>query len=129
FSVAAKDPVAASTVTLENEYVAVQFTNFGGAVRDVALKKYPAIKGQPEPFVFNALHADPMLAFVDFPGLDRTTPYELVSQKPTEVVYRTVFDGRIEVTRRYVLIAQPDKQHDPYVLRHETTFRNLTDQV
>jgi YidC/Oxa1 family membrane protein insertase len=26
-------------------------------------------------------------------------------------------------------VAQPDKQHDPYVLRHETTFRNLTDQV
>jgi YidC/Oxa1 family membrane protein insertase len=33
------------------------------------------------------------------------------------------------VTRRYTLVSQPDKQHDPYVLRHETTFRNLTDQI
>ena len=129
FSVATKDPATASTITLENEFVAVHFTNFGGAVRDVALKKYPAEKGRPESFAFNALHADPMLAFVDFPGLDRTTAFELVSQTATEVVYRTTFDGRIEVTRRYTLVAHPDKQHDPYVLRHETTFRNLSDQI
>jgi YidC/Oxa1 family membrane protein insertase len=129
FSVPAKDPVAASVVTLENDFIAVTFTNYGGAVRDVALKKYAAVKGQPEPFVFNALHADPMLGFVDFPGLDRTAAYEVVSKTATEIVYRATFDGRLEVTRRYALVAQPDKQHDPYVLRHETTLRNLTEQV
>jgi len=95
----------------------------------VALKKYPAERGRSDPFVFNALHADPMLAFVDLPGLDRNTNFELVSQNSTEIVYRATFDNRVEVTRRYTLVAQPDKQHDPYVLRHETTFRNLTDQV
>ncbi|MEO6004255.1 MAG: membrane protein insertase YidC [Opitutus sp.] len=129
YSVALKEPVAASIITLENEFIRAHLTNFGGAVRDVALKKYPAIKGQPDPFAFNALHADPMLAFVDFPGLDRTAAYEVVSQTGTEVVYRATFDGRVEVTRKYSLVANPDKQHDPYVLRHETSFRNLTDQV
>ncbi|HTO02492.1 MAG TPA: membrane protein insertase YidC [Opitutus sp.] len=129
FAVVTRPAPDTSTVTLENEFVSVHFTNHGGAVRDVALKKYAAVKGQPEPFIFNALHADPMLAFVDFPGLDRGTAYEVVSRSSREVVYRATFDGRVEVTRRYTLVAQPDKQNDPYVLRHETTFRNLTDQV
>jgi YidC/Oxa1 family membrane protein insertase len=101
FSTAVKDVETASTVTLQNEFVAVTLTNFGGAVRDVAFKKYPAVKGEPAPFAFNALHADPMLAFVDLPGLDRNTGFEVVSQSPTSVVYRTVFEKRIEVTRRY----------------------------
>src|SRR5687767_10463791 len=39
FAVAAKSPTAASTVTLQNEFIAVNFTSFGGAVRDVAFKK------------------------------------------------------------------------------------------
>ena len=38
FAAVAKPAVDASTVTLENEFVAVHFTNYGGAVRDVALK-------------------------------------------------------------------------------------------
>ena len=129
FALATQTPASGTTVKLENEFVAVNFTSFGGAVRDIAFKKYPAVKGQPEPYVFNALHADPMLAFIDFPGLDRTAAYDVVSQTPTQIVFRATFDGRVEVTRSYTLVAQPDKQHDPYVLRHETTFRNLTDQV
>jgi YidC/Oxa1 family membrane protein insertase len=129
FALTTKTPATGTTVKLENEFVAVNFTSFGGAVRDIAFKKYPAVKGQPEPYVFNALHADPMLAFIDFPGLDRTAAYEVVSQTPTQIVFRATFDGRVEVTRSYTLVAQPDKQHDPYVLRHQTSFRNLTDQV
>ncbi len=129
FANAVSDAATATVTTLENEFVAVQFTNSGGAIRDVALKKYPAVRGEPQPFVFNALHADPMLAFVDFPGLDRLTPFELVSRRSSnEVVYRAVFDGRLEVTRRYRLVTAPDGQNDPYVIRHETTLRNLTDQ-
>lgn len=129
FAAVAQTDSSANIVTLQNEFVTVNFTDLGGAVRDVALKKYAAERGQPEPFVFNALHADPMLACVDFPGLDRTTRFELVSRNASTVVYRAVFDGRIEVTRRYTLVTQPDKTRDPYVLRHETTFRNLTDQI
>jgi len=129
FAVATKTPPTAETVTLQNEFVAVDFTTSGGAVRDIAFKKYPAVKGQPEPYVFNALHADPMLAFVDFPGLDRTATYEVVSQTSSQIVFRATFNGRVEVTRRYSLVSQPDKQHDPYVIRHETTFRNLTTDV
>ncbi len=128
FAAVSSDAVEAKIVTLENEFVAVNFTNFGGAIRDIALKKYPAEKGRTEPFVFNALHADPMLAFVDLPGLDRNTPFELVSSTANQVVFRAVFDGRIEVTRRYTLFRSGEANQDPYRLRHETTFRNLADQ-
>jgi len=137
FAALAKDAAGASVSTLANDYVEVRLTNFGGAIRDVAFLKrdakdrlvYPDTLGGKTPFVFNQVHADPMLAFVDFAGLDRNASFELVSATSTEVVYRAVFENRIEVTRRYTLPDGSDKKTDPYQLRHETTFRNLTDHT
>ena len=117
----------ATVTTLANDYVELRLTDFGGAIQDVAFKKYGAHYGQPEPFVFNLVHAAPILAF-EFPGLDQKTRFTLVSSTSTEVVYRAVFEKRIEVTRRYVLRAPGDTSGDPYRIHHETTFRNLTDQ-
>jgi YidC/Oxa1 family membrane protein insertase len=119
----------AAITTLSNAFVTAHLTELGGAIRDVQMHRYPAELGGKEPFAFNQVHADPMLAFVDFPGLDRSVAYELVSKSATEVVYKTVLDGRIEVTRRYTLPAQAGPGLDPYQLHHETTFRNLTDQA
>ncbi len=131
-SAVVKDAPAAAVTTLENDYITVHFTNFGGAIRDIALRKFPAELGHASPYVFNAVHTDPMLGFVDFPGLDHNTGFELVSSNATEIVYRAVFAGQIEVTRRYSLVATPlaasDDTHDPYQVRSETTFRNLTDK-
>jgi YidC/Oxa1 family membrane protein insertase len=121
-----KDAASATVTTLGNEFIEARLTNFGGAIRDVAFKQYPAVQGHPEPYVFNRLHEDPILAFSDYPGLDRNTPYQLVSATATEVVYRAVIDGKVEVTRRYRLSDPQDKNSDPYLLHHETTFRNLT---
>ncbi|MEO5959812.1 MAG: hypothetical protein ABIR80_11890, partial [Opitutaceae bacterium] len=98
-----RDAANAVVTTLANEFIEAHLTNFGGAVRDVAFKKYPALQGRPEPYTFNHLHEDPILALTDFPGLGRNTAYELVSSSTTEVVYRAVLDGRLEVTRRYAL--------------------------
>ena len=114
----------ANTAVLDNEFVTVRLTDFGGAIQDVAFKKYPATQDRPEAFVFNAQHAAPILAMGELKGVDQNTRYQLVSATADAVVYRTVFENRIEVTRRYTL---PGKDEDPYRLRHETTFRNLTD--
>ncbi|MFT3783865.1 MAG: membrane protein insertase YidC [Nibricoccus sp.] len=123
----------ASVVTLANDYIDVAFTDFGGAIRDVGLKKFPAVKDQADPYVLNQLHADPMLAFTQdsFPGLDRSVKYQLVSHTASEVVFRAVFENRIEVTRRYVLSPSDvdNTKGDPYQIRHETTFRNISDQT
>jgi len=133
FAAVAKDDGSAKVITLANDFIEVAFTDMGGAIRDVGFKKYPAVKGESAPYVFNQLHADPMLAFTQdsFPGLDRSVRYEIVSQTASEVVFRAVFENRIEVLRRYTVQPSdvPSTKGDPYQLRHETTFRNLTDQA
>ena len=129
FAALASDNTDATVSTLSNDYVELRLTDFGGAIRDVAFKKYAAVQGQPDPFVFNRLHAAPILALDDFPGLGAATRFTLVSASATEVVYRTVVENRLEITRRYVLRAAGDTSGDPYRIHHETTFRNLTDQT
>ena len=128
FASVTREQAGAVVTTLENDFLQVRFTDYGGAIREVALKKYPATRRGFEPFVFNQLHADPILGLVDFPGLDHKTRYERVSQSASEVVYRAVLDHRLEVTRRYVISPDQVGATDPYEIRTETTFRNLTGQ-
>ena len=127
FTTAQADKSGAHVTTLSNSFVEVRFTDAGGSIRDVAFKKYPAALGRPDPFIFNEPHARTMLAFGGLPGLEREARYQLVSATDTEITFRTVADSRIEVTRHYVL--SPDKAPgtDPYVIRCETTIRNLGD--
>ena len=124
----AENRADAKHTLLTNEFVTVRLTDFGGAITDVAFKKYPAVQGSPESFVFNQQHAAPLLGIGELAGLDQNTRFTLVpSASANEVVYRAIFENRLEVTRRYVLPAGPDKTSDPYRIRHETTIRNLTD--
>ncbi len=116
----------AVTTILANDFIEARLTDFGGAISSVAFKKYDADQGSDEPFVFNRQHAAPMLAIGELNGLDQNTRFTRVSATSTEVVYQTVFENRLEVTRRYRL---PAAGEDPYRIRHETTFRNLTDQT
>jgi YidC/Oxa1 family membrane protein insertase len=121
-----RDAAEVRLVTLENDHITARFTTAGGAVRDVAFKRYAALQGKPDPYIFNQLHEDPLLAFTDYPGLGRQTTYELVRSSATEVVFRHVLDGRLEVTRTYRFLRADEKGADPYRIHHETTFRNLT---
>ena len=129
FAALVGDNAKATVTTLSNDYVELRLTDFGGAIRDVAFRKYFTAKGSAEPFVFNQTHAAPILAFSGYPGLDQNTHFDLVSATATEVVYRTIFENRIEVTRLYTLNATGDTTGDPYRIRHKTTFRNLTNQT
>jgi YidC/Oxa1 family membrane protein insertase len=126
FATAQAEHAGASVTRLENSFVEVTFTDFGGSIREVAFKKYPAAQGRPDPFIFNELHSDPLLAFVGQRGMDKATRYSLVSKSDSDIVYRTVVDGRIEVTRHYVVSPDKSPTTDPYVIRCETTLRNLT---
>ncbi len=119
----------AEFVTLANEFVSVKFTNHGGAIDSIALLKRAAHldrDGKPsaERYTLNSPQAAPALSLTDFPGADRNVAYTLVSQTATEVVYRAVAHN-LEVTRRYSLAKAPGL--DDYQLRHETTFRNLSE--
>lgn len=129
FAAVSRDSAGATVTILANEFIEARLTDFGGAVRDVAFKKYPAVQDMPEPYVFNQLHEDPILALTDFPGLGRDVRYEIVRRSTSEVIYRAVLDERIEVTRLYRLTSDTEPGGDPYRLHHETTFRNLTDDT
>jgi YidC/Oxa1 family membrane protein insertase len=132
FAALAETDTDASFVTLSNDFITARFTNYGGALRDVALKKYSRTEKSAEPYVFNQVHTAPMLALNGLAGLGHRTRYELVSHSATEAVYRTVFENRIEITRRYSIVpgaGVADGKQDPYRIHHETTFRNLTDHT
>lgn len=116
----------AEYVTLANDFVTVRFTTAGGAIDRVELHKHKAELGHDAPYLLNSPQIAPALSFNTFPGVDHDARYALVSQSTNEVVYRTVVDGKLEVTRRYQLLGAGSG--DPYQVRHETTFRNLSDQ-
>ena len=129
FAAVTHESAGATVTTLANDFIEARFTDSGGALRDVALKKYAKVLGTSAPFVFNELHSDPILAFIELQGLDRNTKFERVAQSADEVVYRAVFNGNLEVTRRYKLAPNSAPNSDPYQVRHETTFRNLSEQT
>jgi len=113
-----------SLVTLSNEFFDVRFTPLGGAIAEVALKKYPKVRDGAEPYVLNERRAAPALALLDFPGADRATRYELVAQTASSITWRAAINGQVEVTRTYTI--QPgDGPGEPYLVHHDTTFRNL----
>jgi YidC/Oxa1 family membrane protein insertase len=115
----------AEKVTLANDVMVVSLTNHGGAIDSVALKRHLAIQGQPGLYTLNSVQVAPALSLTDFPGADRHTAYTLVTKTETEVIYRATSES-LEVTRRYSLAKDPAR--DDYQIRHETTFRNLTDK-
>ncbi|MGH8021870.1 MAG: membrane protein insertase YidC [Opitutaceae bacterium] len=113
-------------VSLSNEFVEVRFTNYGGAIAEVVLKKYPKTKDGEEPYVWNSHRATSALSLIGLAGADGNAPYTLVSQTADTVVWQTIAADQIEVTRSYRLISDP-AAGEPYELVHETTFRNLLD--
>jgi YidC/Oxa1 family membrane protein insertase len=127
FTAATEDRAGATVTTLENSFIQVRFTDLGGAIRNVALKKYPETQDQPEPFIFNQHHNEPMLGILGVPGLNHDTHFSLVSKSASRIAYRAVLEGRIEVIRTYTLPPDKGPETDPYQLHSETTFRNLTD--
>ena len=121
-------PEQAQVVTLANGTVEVAFSDFGGSIRDVAFLKHQAVKGQPAPYVFNGVHAAPILSFTGVPGLDASTKWDLVEKSADRVTFRAVADGRLEVTRTFAL-PQPGQPGDPYRLQVSTTLRNVSDSA
>ncbi|TVR49178.1 MAG: membrane protein insertase YidC [Puniceicoccaceae bacterium] len=114
-------------ITLENDFVAVRLTNFGGAILEVVQKQHALEKGEPERFVFNAPRYAPALTLMDFPGAGREAAYTVVRRSETEVVFRVEARGGFEITRIYRL--DGDNNRDPYLVRHELIIHNLGEDV
>ncbi len=115
-------------VIRENEFMEVRFTNYGGAINDVALKRFEATKGSEDPYLMNGLRFAPALELSNFAGADKNTAYEYVDEGDlNSVAFRTNVNDQLEITRRY-RISQDPNDEQPYLIRHELEFRNLTDR-
>lgn len=112
-------------VTLSNEYIEVEFTTLGGAIRTVEFLQTK--KGERDDYVFNTNGRLPALS-LSLAGRDGgmqefALPYAIEQQTADSITF--VFNtGDGLALRRSYSLAQGDADHDPYVIRHSTTFNN-----
>jgi YidC/Oxa1 family membrane protein insertase len=113
-------------VDLENNEISVRFSSIGAGIQDVKFKKYPAVRGQEAPFVFNENARLPALV-LSFGSADKflLANCDIVSQTSRSVVFRKVMKNGIVVEREYRIA-----QHDiPYVLTTQLRFINPTEKA
>ncbi|MDR2812871.1 MAG: membrane protein insertase YidC [Puniceicoccales bacterium] len=113
-------------ITVENDEICVRFNSVGAGIQDIALKQYPAIRGEEKPFIFNENARLPALV-LSFGAADKLllTDYEVVSQEADGVIFRKTMKNGIVVEREYRLA-----QHEiPYVLTTQLRFINPTEKI
>ena len=115
--------------TLENDVIRVRFTSRGGAIKDVSLKDYPIVRGSDQPFVFNAYNAKPAmgLSIATSNGTQQeyTSSFKVVSMSENRILFGSETQEGVQILRGYSLSNDADKK-DPYVISHETRFKNNT---
>lgn len=118
--------------TLENNFIRVDFTSRGGAIKEVGLKKYPAIKGESTPYIFNANSDVPALSIniIGVGGLveEYAPAYTLSSRDGESITFSLALIPGIDLIRNYT-ITRGLKGADPYIIKHSTTFKNSTQSV
>ncbi len=113
------------TITLSNEYIEVTFTTRGGAIRTVDFLQTK--RGGRDDYVFNQDGYLPALS-LSLAGKDGgirefALDYKIEEQTDNSVTF--AFDsGDGLVIRRSYTLASDDGEHDPYTIRHSTTFNN-----
>jgi YidC/Oxa1 family membrane protein insertase len=117
--------VAEKTVTLFNDFIEVEFTTLGGAIRTVEFLQTK--RGERDDYVFNADGRLPALS-LSLAGGDGgmhefALPYTIEQQTADTITF--AFDsGNGLVLRRTYSLAMGETEQDPYVIRHRTTFNN-----
>lgn len=114
-----------STVLLSNAHIEVEFTNLGGAIRQVAFLKTK--RGERDPYVFNETGLLPALSLSlagkDGALMEFAIPYVIESQTANSITYALTTPEGLVIRRQYTL-SDGAEGHDPYVIRHRTTFQN-----
>ncbi len=117
-------------VLLENDYMVVTFTNYGGAIRHVEFSRFARTKGSDERYVFNAESFAPALGLTDFANAGQETPFELVEHASDRVVYALELENGLEIRRSYTIDLDPEpRRPDDYMIRHETVLINQSGEV
>jgi YidC/Oxa1 family membrane protein insertase len=117
--------VEEETVTLYNDFIEVAFTTRGGAIRTVDFLQTK--RGERDDYIFNQDGYLPALS-LSLAGKDGGIREFALDYKIEERTAHSVtfaFDsGDGLVIRRIYSLANGDAEHDPYIIRHSTTFNN-----
>ena len=122
------------TYIIENDLIRVKFTTYGGAIKEVELKKYPAIQGDDAPYVFNEGSDIPALS-ISLAGADGSVEeyapaYQLLSggsgSRKIEFTYELA--AGVVLARSYEL-SKGTEGASPYIIKHTTRFINQTPTV
>lgn len=129
------------TFTLENDFIRVTFTNYGGAIKQVEFigtdpggkLLYPTVVKGEEPYVFNRFGVVPALALSwDASGsgeIEEFAPaYDLQAKKGNVIQFHLRTEEGIDIIRGYKVRSEEEVRagKDPYVIEHETRFVNTT---
>ncbi len=117
------------TYVIENDYISILFTSRGGAIKQVALKQYPAAQGETLPYIFNEGAKYPALSISrasDDGVIEEYDPdYSLVRLEGNAIEFsRETFPG-IELLRHYS-ISNETEEAAPYIIEHVTKIINRT---
>ena len=115
-------------VTLANEFIEVNFTTLGGAIKTVCFLKTK--KGERDPYVFNEISFLPALSLSLAGSEDDlqafTLPHVIKEKTDHSITFEVDLGGGLTLQRVYSL-ANSGSDQDPYQIKHETIFNNRSD--
>lgn len=112
------------TVVLRNDFIEVEFTTKGGAIRTVAFLQTK--RGERDDYIFNENGYLPALSLgLDVEGKinEFALDYTIESQTSDSITFVYRREGGITIRRMYQLSRAGDAI-DPYIITHSTTFDN-----
>lgn len=111
---------------LENDFLRVEFTTHGGAIKSATFKNYPAIQGGDAPYIFNAEANYPAMAIDAWDG-SHITPqanaFSLASKNDSKIVFRREVTPGVIMERSYEINLEREGAA-PYTIRHTTSVIN-----
>lgn len=120
--------VEEKTVTLANEFIEVELTTAGGAIKTVSFLKTQ--KGDRDSYVFNEDGLLPALS-MGFISSDSdlqsyAAPYAIDQQTSNSITFSLNLGKGVTVKRSYTLSDSASGQ-DPYIIQHKTIFQNQSE--
>lgn len=120
-------PAAEAITVVANEFLRVEFTSRGGAIRTVEFLQYKAVQGEPAPYRFNDGHPVPLAALGLAAQGGGWTPwladFTLAGVTDREIAFRLVTAEGLEVVRSFLLHPETEGAK-PYRIEHRTLLTN-----
>ena len=123
----AKELAPESIIAIANDFIEVEFTNRGGAIRRVNFLQTK--RGGRDDYVFNDKGYLPALS-LGLPKSDGSIrefdmAYTVESRSANAITFVLQAGPELRIHRTYTLTARSGNGQDPYIIEHRTRFENL----